>query len=772
MGPHIIARLDLAQVITFATADNELDMSQAVYVLSWTIQRTLRQPDQRRYFTGVLVSGWRERVSVPLLNGLTKLLIAYGLDVYLEVEAPDFLDGVEKLDTGMLAGFVVRNGTIKLNGERRDFFDMDKMKTTTKSFVSQACQRPFVTMMWDTIEDDAELSHAVVRRAHMWCNYHGAIPYFPRRRALTTVEEVKPCQEPLAAFQWLKQRKVMGVHERYRAARTVSLIIVAIMSFELSFFQLAPGFSSIIDDYIPLQKIFPLLADALAGLDAADYDDDDASSMSTDTVHYPEIDENGVMLAETPTSPVSSGFDWAIAREKHSSDPLSCSLNGSLYGSLGCFPIGLDASMEDFSRVIGSQRRLRDLQLLNRLSTAQLHSVADVLRSYCHSSSQFLDLLPTSRGAISKLVDALARTNDDTNDAYQLQVYSALDSSFHTPSGTQFWGVWELEPRTQAVIMYISKSVQDINAVLLHTHLSRLGFSRYQCFLAEYGLTDFMAGSISPERIPERLLQDLDLLSSTDLLLYLQHLQYSEWDEDCPLISSIRERCEELLIDVPTYHQFKKLSNVDYISGSITDEHLVNAKLKWYRLSQLPTLDRRDALGLFREVAKVLDDILWSRDHEKLDIITSAVVTITNRGNLDSAADFVLFCIFCAARKAGFEEVYIEVSDRNPLFNQYSDQAAAFAELFALGSRCEAYFDIKPSDIGILLSQKHRDHYNQEEHQPPMWIFNAPSYASAYAAAQTDIDPEQKASVMPAYRRFTFLSVFAIPALVGKQTML
>jgi hypothetical protein len=383
-----------------------------------------------------------------------------------------------------------------------------------------------------------------------------------------------------------------------------------------------------------------------------------------------------------------------------------------------------------------------------------------------------LEFLPTSRDAISKLAEALAHTNNDADDAYQLQVYSALDSGFHTPSGAQFWAVWELEPRTQSIVIYTSKSVQDITAVLLHTHLSMLGFSRYQCFLAEYGLTEFTAGSFSPERLPERLQQDLDLLSSSDLLLYLQHLQYSEWDEDCSLLSAVRKRCEELLIDIPTYHQFKKLSNVDYISGDITDEQLVNAKLKWYRLSRLPTLDRRDALELFREVAEVLNSILWSRDYDKLDIITSAIANITNRGSLDSAADFVLFCIFCAARRAGFEEVYIEVSDRNPLFNQYSDQSAAFAELFALGSRCEAYFDIKPSDIGILLSQKHRNYYNQEEHQPPMWLFNAPSFASAYAAAQTDIDPEQKPSVMPAYRRFTFLSVFAIPALVGKQTML
>jgi len=221
MGPHIIARLDLSTIITSTAMESEAEMSRAVHVVSWTIQQTLRQPDQRRYFTGVLVAGWRDTVSVPLLNGLTKLLSAYGLDVYLEIGAPDFLDGVRKLDIGLFAGMVVRNGTIMSNGDRRDFFDMDKMKTTTKSFVSQACQRPFVTMMWDTIDDDAKLSHAVVRRAHMWCSYHGAIPYFPRQRALTNIDDVRPCDEPLAAFQWLKERRVMDVHDNYRAARTV-----------------------------------------------------------------------------------------------------------------------------------------------------------------------------------------------------------------------------------------------------------------------------------------------------------------------------------------------------------------------------------------------------------------------------------------------------------------------------------------------------------------------------------------------------------------------
>jgi hypothetical protein len=409
--------------------------------------------------------------------------------------------------------------------------------------------------------------------------------------------------------------------------------------------------------------------------------------------------------------------------------------------------------------------------LLSRLPAKKLHAAADVLSGYCCGGSRALDALPTAREAITKFAELLANITDEADEAHQLQVFSGLDSGFHTPSGGQFWAIWEMEARTTSLVMYVSKSVQDLTEVLLHTHLSYLGFSRYQCFLAEYGLGEFQINSQPLARIPHRFEQDLQLLSSTDLLLLLQHLQFSEWEDDCPMLSSLRCQCEELLIEVPTYQQFKRISNMDYISGVVTDEGLVSSKLNWYRVCQLPMLKRSDALELFRHVFETFVGILWRRDYDSLNTITSAIEHLTNAADVDSFTDFVLFCIFCAARKAGFDEVYIEVSDRNPLFNQYTDQSAAFAELFALGSRCEAYFDIKPSDIGVLLSKKHRDYYNQADRQPPMWVFNAPSFASAYAAAQTDIDPEQKPSVMPAFRRFTFLSVFAIPALVGKSAI-
>lgn len=221
LGPRIIARVDLKQIIKFSTKE-EIDQSRAIYVISWIVQQTLRKPNERRYFTGVLVAGWCEHISTPLINGIAKLFAAYGLEVYLEVGPPNFLAGVEKLDYSLFNGLIVKNGTIKPDGTRRDFFDMDKMKTTTKAFVSQACQRPFLTFMWDTIENDRTVSHAIVRRAFMWCNYHGALPYFVQERALRDIQIVQSNEEPLAAFQWLKDRKVMTIHEKYRNTRIVS----------------------------------------------------------------------------------------------------------------------------------------------------------------------------------------------------------------------------------------------------------------------------------------------------------------------------------------------------------------------------------------------------------------------------------------------------------------------------------------------------------------------------------------------------------------------
>ena len=66
--------------------------------------------------------------------------------------------------------------------------------------------------------------------------------------------------------------------------------------------------------------------------------------------------------------------------------------------------------------------------------------------------------------------------------------------------------------------------------------------------------------------------------------------------------------------------------------------------------------------------------------------------------------------------------------------------------------------------FGRLLSDRFRARYAQK--QPPLWNNGAPDLATAYGGAQIDVDPNGQAAPLPQYQRFTFLSVFAIPALV------
>jgi hypothetical protein len=134
--------------------------------------------------------------------------------------------------------------------------------------------------------------------------------------------------------------------------------------------------------------------------------------------------------------------------------------------------------------------------------------------------------------------------------------------------------------------------------------------------------------------------------------------------------------------------------------------------------------------------------------------------------DIDARIDLVAFSLFCAMRRHAFDEAYIEVSDRNPLFNDQSDQAAAFAELFATGARCESYFDLTPSAFGKLLSERYRDYHHKAGHEPPLYSDTELNTPSSYAAAKIDVDPQSKISKMSGTQRFTFLSVFAIPALL------
>jgi hypothetical protein len=258
------------------------------------------------------------------------------------------------------------------------------------------------------------------------------------------------------------------------------------------------------------------------------------------------------------------------------------------------------------------------------------------------------------------------------------------------------------------------------------------------------------------------VVQDIDVLCPEERLLLLQHLSLT--DVQSGLKEKICAYIRKKLVDTPSFAQLKELNTVNYLNGSITPEELVKSRINWYKDQQCSYPSLTASLDLFHQVDKVFTQVL--RDHRESDLasITKGLGKLMQDNNVDAFVDMMALALFCTARKGAFDEIYAEVTDRNPLFNNHSDQAAAFAESFALGSRCEAYFDVNPSVFGKLLSDRFRAYYTKN--QPPNWVNGAPELATAYAGAQIDCDPDDKAKPMRGYQRFTFLSVFAIPALV------
>lgn len=501
-------------------------------------------------------------------------------------------------------------------------------------------------------------------------------------------------------------------------------------------------------------------------------DDSEPSSASTITFQSQDWDEKFLSQSGSDTLlDPRSGIEWTAGIAKSILDPLSISNVGVNYTGLGCFPIGLQVTEEAFYETVKSQSRLRKLGLLNQLDSSKVRDLAIQIHQYL-ATTQWTNGSSAIR-ALREFADLLGKASDLDQLSDPVQIFFGIDSGFHGSQSSQFWSVFEIDRRTGALIIYISKNAQNVTSTVLHTYLSSRSISRYHCFLTEWDFNKAGTGHGPLQKLSDRIRQDLKLLSPTDLLMFIQRFKFSRWDEDCPLLSALKSGCQELLIDVPSFEQLKELGNSRYLDNSISTEELIDARIAWYQQHGFNRLDSVRAQEIFTDVHFAIRDILHQKLYDNLDAITNALENIIMdkstgepRICLDPLSDILTFSVFCATRKAAFEEVYVEVCDRNPLFNEYSDQSAAFAELFALGSRCEAYFDVSPSAFGKLLSQRYREYYSLPSNQPPMWIHNAPSFASAYAAAQTDIDSVQKGTSMPGYRRFTFLSVFAIPALI------
>lgn len=224
---YVVGRIDLEKLLDLSLYSRDLEkftlasFERIFRLMSMHIQH----PDaEKNTFTGILFAGWETLFSIPVLNKLSKHLHSVGLDVYLEIGPPNFLHSIDAIAAESIAGLVIRNGLILPNGERRDCFAMESLRTTIKAFISQECLRGFTTMMWEQLDDDVVVPDAVVKRTFSWCRFHSTIPWIAPTCALLNAQPELTIDEPLSAFDWLKNSNVMEIHDLWKHNRTVRLL--------------------------------------------------------------------------------------------------------------------------------------------------------------------------------------------------------------------------------------------------------------------------------------------------------------------------------------------------------------------------------------------------------------------------------------------------------------------------------------------------------------------------------------------------------------------
>jgi hypothetical protein len=91
--------------------------------------------------------------------------------------------------------------------------------------------------------------------------------------------------------------------------------------------------------------------------------------------------------------------------------------------------------------------------------------------------------------------------------------------------------------------------------------------------------------------------------------------------------------------------------------------------------------DLRTALLLFKEVQATVTNLLRSRNRIDLQAFVDFLTKLLGDPDFNATSDIFVLATFFVMRELAPEEVSIEITDRNALSNDETDQAAAFAAL-------------------------------------------------------------------------------------------
>ncbi|KAL3459331.1 hypothetical protein BJX64DRAFT_301426 [Aspergillus heterothallicus] len=672
------------------------------------------QDMQSTPFHGVLLSRWEGHFNPAVLGQLLDYINTIGLVIWLDISSdrPIDMNQYHSLNMSHIDGIVYHNATISPDGIHRDYFQMTQVRSIMKIFAGQKPSGSFNFAICEVVEDIVAIAHPTLRRTLKWCNYNSAMSWIGPQSALSDAGiavSKTVAKEPLSALAWLRDDAVARIHDRWRS----NDVIVEESVHDIR-----------LDN--PLHNFLPDLARRLNLVQPAQ------RTPLEDTV-----------IRFGPTDPL-------LQRPNAHIDPLSVSASGVDYTGLGCFQLGLDCSTNDVVELLDAQSSLRDMKLLECLQKEELDQIADEIGALLEAKP----LSPQLRAMSSSVRDLinLLSSNRPAKEG-KLQVWVGLHSGFQTRGETQVWGIYGLDTKTAHMDIYLSGKTTDRAGTLLHTFLSSRGFSRFDCLLGEIMLAD-ANNKLHPKwGLSPRLVQDIAWLTPAETLQWMRHLTQPTSDHGSQLNAKLLAVCRYHLVDAPSLSQLRRTTAVGYLSAEVTAEQLVQGRLQWYQ-SQV-----------FKEAGSIIESLLIQQDTTALSRLVTAMDEALQTSNINSSADFLALAVFCAARKIALEEIYLEVLDRNPRPNLHHVQASCFAEFYAVGARCDAYFDMTPNELGRILFKKIRGYYITNP--PPLQEEDSIELPSTYASLDVDLDPKPTTHEnVSVYYRITSLGIFAIPALV------
>lgn len=213
-----LARMDFSKILQ-GVVDEKVAKVRATLK---EIQR-LHPSKSTTPYNGVVLANWELSMSPETTNEIITFLNSLNLNVYIEIKGPRYLGDSNADSFSLLAGVIFVNGAILHNGSRRDYMQFLPMKPALEAATGQSCLREFCIMMYEVVDDDAEMSNAVIKRAFTWCSYYGAIPWIGRLSEVTDAEKNRPMECPDGAFEWLKKDRVVAIHDIWRTNSKVRL---------------------------------------------------------------------------------------------------------------------------------------------------------------------------------------------------------------------------------------------------------------------------------------------------------------------------------------------------------------------------------------------------------------------------------------------------------------------------------------------------------------------------------------------------------------------